>query len=133
MGFEPPRTGQKLDFSETAYEGLEVTMDAVSLGELLEIQDLADAIAQPGNARKLFHRFAGCLESWNVTRGGDPVPPDYEGVIAQDAGFILAIVESWQQGLAQAPPPLPGTSPSGGTSPEAALAAVSQSRSPQNL
>jgi hypothetical protein len=130
MGFEPPRSGQKLDFSETAYAGLEVTMDAVSLETLLDIQELAEAVDQPGNVRKLFRAFADCLESWNVTRAGEPVPATYEGVIKQDAGFVLALVESWQQGLAQAPPPLPGTSPSGGTSPEAQLAAASRSRNP---
>jgi hypothetical protein len=130
MGFEPPSSGQKLDFSATAYEGLEVTMDAVSLETLLDIQDLAEQIGEAGNARKLFRAFADCLESWNVTRAGEPVPATYEGVIAQDAGFVLALVAAWQQGLAQAPPPLPGTSSSGGTSPEASLAAASRSRSP---
>lgn len=40
-GFEAPSSGAKLDFSETAYAGLEVTMDAISIGDLLDIQDLA--------------------------------------------------------------------------------------------
>ena len=116
MGFEPPSSGQKLDFSETAYAGLEVTMDAVSLGDLLDIQDLAEATAAGAAARALFAKFASCLESWNVTKNGRPVAADLEGVLAQDAAFILAIVQSWQQGMAQAPPPLPGGSRSGGTS-----------------
>jgi hypothetical protein len=119
-GFEPPSSGQKLDFSETAYAGLEVTMDAVSLGDLLDIQDLAEATAAgtaPGAAvRKLFAKFAGCLESWNVTKHGRPVPATLAGVLAQDASFILAVVVAWQQAMAQAPPPLPGGSSSGGTS-----------------
>src|SRR5581483_10938953 len=99
-GFEPPSSGQKLDFSATAYAGLEVTMDAVSLGDLLDIQDLADAARAgdaPGDAtRRLIAKFAGCLESWNVTKDGKPVPADLEGVLSQDAAFILAIVQSWQ-------------------------------------
>ena len=119
-GFEPPSSGQKLDFSETAYAGLEVTMDAISLGDLLDIQDLADATLAGGSAgqaaRQLFVRFAAALESWNVTKGGEPVAPDLEGVLAQDAAFVTAIVQSWQQGMAQAPPPLPGGSRSGGSS-----------------
>lgn len=116
MGFEPPSSGQKLDFSDTAYAGLEVTMDAVSLGDLLDIQDLADEAAAGGTVRQLLVKFAKCLESWNVTKGGRPVPADYDGVLAQDAAFILAIVRAWQQGLFEAPPPLPGGSPSGGSS-----------------
>lgn len=119
-GFEPPSSGQKLDFSDTAYAGLEVTMDAVSLGDLLDIQDLADA-AQAGTApgaatRELLVKFAKCLESWNVTKAGEPVPADHDGVLAQDAAFILAVVQSWQQGLFEAPPPLPPGSGSGGSS-----------------
>ena len=116
MGFEPPSSGQKLDFSETAYAGLEVTMDAVSLGFLLDIQDLAEQAAAGMAVRQLFAMFADALESWNVTRNGEPVAPDLAGVLAQDAAFVSAIVQAWQQGLAQAPPPLPGGSHSGASS-----------------
>ena len=120
MGFEPPSSGQKLDFSETAYRGLEVTMDALSLGDLLDIQDLADA-AQGGDvagaaAREMVKRFADHLESWNVTRKGEPVPATLEGALSLDAVFVGAIVRAWTQGTAEAPPPLPGGSSSGGTS-----------------
>jgi hypothetical protein len=133
-GFEPPSSGQKLDFSETAYAGLEVTMDAVSLGDLLDIQDLADAAlagSSPGAAaRALFAKFAKCLESWNVTRLGEPVPATEEGVFSQDATFIGAVVKAWQQGLYEAPPPLPGASSSGGTSQgESTLGLAGSSRS----
>lgn len=129
-GFEPPSSGQKLDFSETAYAGLEVTMDAVSLGDLLDITDLAEAVSAGAAARELVARFAKCLESWNVTRKGRPVPATHEGVLSQDAAFVLAIVQAWQQGMAQAPPPLPGGSSSGGSSAEAStlgLGAASRS------
>lgn len=115
--FEPPSSGQKLDFTDTAYAGLEVTMDAISVGDLLDIADLAE---QPSShtVRELFKRFAKALESWNVTKKGVPVPATYEGVLTQDAAFVSAIVKAWQQGMAQAPPPLPGGSSSGGSSAE---------------
>ena len=123
-GFEPPGSGQKLDFSETAYAGLEVTMDAVTLGDLLDIQDLADAAAAGGTGaaaavREMIARFAKHLESWNVTVKDAPVPPTLEGALSLDAVFVGAIVRAWTQGTAEAPPPLPGGSPSGGTSAEA--------------
>lgn len=131
-GYEPPGSGQKLDFSETAYAGLEVTMDAISLGDLLDIQDLADTAAAGTGAaaREMIARFAKCLESWNVTRGGEPVPATLEGALSLDAVFVGAIVRAWTQGTAEAPPPLPGGSGSGGTSAEEpipGLAAASRS------
>jgi hypothetical protein len=136
-GFEPPSTGQKLDFSDTAYAGLEVTMDAVSLGDLLDIADLAEqaaAASSAGAARALFAAFAKALESWNVTKGGKPVPATLEGVLSQDAAFVTAVVQAWQQGMAQAPPPLPGGSPSGGSSAaESTLGLAGASRSPRNF
>ena len=132
-GFEPPGIGAKLDFSDTAYAGLEVTMDAVSLGDLLDIQDLADAgtVDAVGTAaREMVKRFADHLESWNVTRKGEPVPATLEGALSLDAVFIGAIIKAWTQGTAEAPPPLPGGSPSGGSSAEGStlgLAAASRS------
>ena len=117
-GFEPPSSGQKLDFSETAYAGLEVTMDAVSLGDLLDIQELAEQ-ATGAAAREMVARFAKCLESWNVTRKGKPVPPTLEGALSLDAVFIGDVVRAWTRGTAEAPPPLPGGSSSGGSSAEA--------------
>ena len=121
-GFEPPSSGQKLDFSDTAYAGLEVTMSDISLGDLLDVQDRADAAAGKGMsalAREMVKRFADHLESWNVTRKGEPVPATLEGALSLDAVFIGKIVRAWTQGAAEAPPPLPGGSPSGGSSAEA--------------
>lgn len=114
MGYEPPSTGLKLDFSDTPYAGLEVTMGAISLGQLLDIGDMAEA----GGTREMVTRFADVLESWNVTRKGEPVPADLDGVLSQDPDFVLAIVLAWQRNVTVAPPPLPGGSSSGGTSAE---------------
>ena len=114
-GFEPPGSGAKLDFSDTAYAGLEVTMDAVSLGDLLDIQGLAET-GTTAAVREMVARFAKSLESWNVTRKGEPVPATLEGALSLDAVFVGALVRAWAQGTAEAPPPLPGGSPSGGSS-----------------
>ena len=134
VGFEPPSSGQKLDFSETAYAGLEVTMGALSLGELLDIQDLADEAAAGRAVRQLLVKFAGCLESWNVTRDGKPVPATLEGVLSQNAVFVAAVVTAWARQMHEAPPPLPGGSPSGGSSAEeSTLGLAGVSRSPQSF
>jgi hypothetical protein len=114
MGYEPPSVGLKLDFSDTPYAGLEVTMGAISLGQLLEIEELTEQ----GGTRGLIERFADCLEAWNVTKAGQPVAADLAGVLSQDPEFVLAIVLAWQRNVASAPPPLPGGSGSGGNSEE---------------
>lgn len=125
-GFEPPGTGQKLDFSETAYAGLEVTMDAISLGGLLDIQEMAES-GTGAAAREMVARFADHLESWNVTRKGEPVPADMEGALSLDAVFMAEIVRAWTNGVAAAPPPLPGGSPSGGSSEAASTLGLAES------
>lgn len=129
MGYEPPSVGLKLDFSDTPYTGLEVTMGAISLGQLLEIEELTEQ----GGTRGLIERFADCLEAWNVTKGGEPVPASLDGVLSQDPEFILAIVLAWQRNIASAPPPLPPGSPSGGNSAEeSTLGLAGSSRSLQS-
>ena len=125
-GFEPPGSGAKLDFSDTAYAGLQVTMDAISLGDLLDIQGLAET-GTTAAVREMVARFAKSLESWNVTRNGEPVPATLEGALSLDAVFIGAIIKAWTQGTAEAPPPLPGASDSGTTSAEVSTAALASS------
>ena len=52
---------------------------------------MASVKGAPGAAaRQLFAKFAARLESWNVTKNGEPVPPTLEGVLAQDAAFVTA-------------------------------------------
>ena len=122
------------DDAKPDLEALKFELDAISLGDLLAIQEQAEDVSAGKGARKLFAMFADCLESWNVTRRGVPVPPTLEGVLQQDAAFILAVVTAWQQGMAQAPPPLPGGSPSGGSSAAASIPGLAESsRSPQSF
>ena len=132
MGYKPPKTVFKLDFSATEYAGLEVAVRAGSIGKLLGLQELADQDAlTAAEARQMFAGFAELLVSWNVEDDdGKPVPAAYEGVAAQEVDFIKAIITAYFETTAAAPPPLPGTSASGGNSPVAALAAASQSLSP---
>jgi hypothetical protein len=136
-GYEPERTLYKLDFSQTKHNGLQVTTASVTMGELLEFAGMADA-AEGGRDAKagqvLLERFASVLEDWNVTRGGEPVPATYEGLLSQEFGFVMFVISAWISEMAQAPPPLPGSSSSGGTS-EAVPppAVVSASRSLASL
>lgn len=127
-GFEVPETLIGLDFSDTPYKGLEVTVEAGSIGEYLDMDDLA---AQ-GENRQMLRRFAALLHSWNLTRKGVPVPATYEGLLTLEPAFSEMITVVWQKNVTSAPPPLQNGSASGASSPEAQLAAASRSLGPQN-
>jgi len=136
-GFEAPGTGTVLDFAGTQYEGLEVTVDAVSTGLMLDILEHYEAVAAEGvtmaQARPaiqaLFEGFSSVLESWNVTRKGEPVPATLEGIRSLDITFVMKVIEAWISGTTSAPPELGKGSSSGGTSLEAVTAAAALSSS----
>lgn len=136
MGYKPPTTGHKLDFTGTAYDGLEVTFDSVPLGKLLDITEQLQSVDQgdvPG-MRTLFSNVAGLMESWNVEDKDDnPVPCTVEGLMSQDMPFVIAVIETWVASTSSAPPPLPGTSPSGTASPEVVTAMGDLSQSLPSL
>src|ERR1700679_3254059 len=127
MGFEAPRTVYQMDFADTQYAGLEVAVRAPPVDELRSLMELIDGRDEAKGIRRLFAAFAEFLVSWNVERDGHPVPTTQDGLMGLEEPFVTAIILAWQRHLVQAPPPLPGTSASGGTSPEAALAAASKS------
>lgn len=145
-GFEAPGTGNALNFAGTKYEGLEVTVDSVPFGMLMAVMGdyeaatsgaLTSAQAMPLIDR-LIDRFGELLESWNVTRRGEPVPPTAEGLRSLDAAFVLEIMGAWLTGSVQADEELGKDSGSGGTSAAeleamAALSASLPSSSPQRL
>ena len=129
MGYKPKRTVYKLDFSETEYAGLEVAVRAGSIGDLLALQELADADAMTADeARRMFAGFAALLVSWNVEDEDDgPVPVSYKGVASQEPDFIKAIITAFYANVAGTPPPLPGASDSGATSAEVSTAGLAAS------
>ena len=133
MGFVPPTTGVKLTFEGSMYEGLEVTMDSVSTGTVLDIMEKFEAAknGDPAAMIVLLDGFAKALEAWNIEdrKTGDPVPATLDGLRTLDFTLAMAIIGAWIGSVTSAPPPLPGNSGSGGTSPEGpipALAALSQ-------
>lgn len=122
-GFEAPGTGVLLDFSGTDLAGLEVVIDSVSLGTLSDIWEAygtaregADATANMVALATLCTRFAACLESWNVTRRGVPVPADYDGLMSLDHQFALKMIGLWISRTTSAGDDLGKDSTSGETS-----------------
>lgn len=132
MGFVPPTTGVKLTFEGSMYEGLEVTMDSVSTGTVLDIMEQFEAAksGDPAAVLTLLAGFSTALEAWNIEdrKSGQPVPADLDGLRTLDFTLAMAIIGAWVGSVSSAPPPLPGSSPSGGPSPEvlAAMADLSQ-------
>jgi hypothetical protein len=134
MGYKPKRTLYKLDFSETEYAGLEVTTRSVSVKGLLAIAAAADEVDEVSPAEDkvmdLLGRFARVIVSWNVEDDdGQPLQPTVEVLLDQDFAFVMAIINAWIVAVSQAPPPLPGTSNSGATSPEASIPGLAEASS----
>lgn len=141
MGYKPHRTLYHLIFEDPDFEGLEVVTKRISVDGLLGFIEMFEEFQETDRAKLteaavvakltgIFARFVKVLVRWNVEDDdGQPVPPTVEGLQSLDIDFVMAVIESWITGMVQAPPPLPGTSPSGATSPEASLDLASQSAS----
>lgn len=142
MGYKPNRTMYKLDFSETELAGLEITARGSTVSGLMELAGLAGDLdgldtATAGDMkelmeklRKMFAPFARVLDSWNVEDDdGAPVPATLDGLLSQELPFVKEVIEAYVSELAAAPPPLPGSSGSGATSPEASLGLAGASSS----
>lgn len=92
--------------------GLEVVMRSLSVGELLDMADLADAYtngkATGEQSARLFVLFADRLVSWNIDGDDDkPVPGTAAGVRSLAADLFLQIFEGWFTAMNQAAQPAP--------------------------
>lgn len=115
MGYRPPRKIYKLDFAGTEYEGLEVSMRGVTVGEELEQESRRGT---PGFGRYIFDLMASLLVEWNVEDdNGEPVPATRDGVLTQDSTMVQSILEALQAAVSGVPDPLPQSLPSGEPSP----------------
>ncbi|MCI0690227.1 MAG: hypothetical protein L0Y54_23765 [Sporichthyaceae bacterium] len=135
MGYRRDTT-YRLKFADPEFHGLEVSVRAPSVGEVIDLTeragelsglmagDLAALAGQAGRARleAIFADFARYLVSWNLEDAqGRPVPPTLDGVLTQDAPFIFQIMKAWQEYVAGVPFPKGPSSNGGGQSPAASL------------
>lgn len=115
MGFVPKKKIYKITFEDGDLDGLEVRATSASLGQFMEITELADladagvATMSPDQVRKvgqLYESFAECLVSWNIeTEGGSPVPATVAGLHSQDFGLVNEILKEWMSAVAGASAP----------------------------
>ena len=109
-------------------DGLEVTAEGLSTGDLLDTMGLASQIPAGAEAKgladpamkaameSLMATLAGALESWNVEdRKGDPVPCTLAGIKSLKLGLVMDIITAWISAQTEPDPTSPPGSSGGGT------------------
>lgn len=122
-----------LKFDDAEREGIEVRASSTSLGNLVDLMDLAEmdrASVREEKERllKLFERFMGCVKSWNLdheVEGEDDVweetPLTVAGLMMHEPDFVLDLVFAWMDGVVGTPGPLARKSDGGEPSEEVSL------------
>lgn len=127
MGYTPPSTVYRLDFSGTELEGLEVRMTGGKLGDAFDAVDgaaglvgVTDENATIEDARLVLSQYeemAEHLVSWNVTtKQGVDVPATLAGLKTQETRHVNMIAAAWQRAQVDVPGPLPHGSTNGPSS-----------------
>jgi hypothetical protein len=100
--YKRTKTLYELAFEDEEMDGLVVVMKALSVDGLLKVSEMAAGIGdkdEPDLAQVdgMFKVFAKHLVSWNLEDDIGDVPPDYDGVVAQDLPFVLKIINAWME------------------------------------
>ena len=115
MGYRRQPTVYRLIFSE--YEGLEVMARSCSVEEMLKVTGLAAQMSSSPDDKQLtelFGFFAKRLVSWNLEdEDGKPVPATLKGLLGEEMGFILNIVQAWVRAITGVSSPLQNGSSNG--------------------
>jgi hypothetical protein len=109
---------------ESDYDGLEVNVTSMPVGELMDIAELQEKAGGDDleAITKLLEQFASHLKGWNLEEeDGNPVPATFEGLRGQDLEFVLALISHWTEAIASVAQDLGKGSKSGGTSVEERL------------
>lgn len=117
MGYVPPTKLLRLKFAGTDWDGLEVHLQPMPMGELMRLETI---FAKPGLAglSEAAAMLADNIAAWNVEEpDGTPVIPNLDGIKRQDKDMVMAVLRAWQDGVATVAAPLPEGSGSGETSP----------------
>lgn len=126
MGFEVESTVAKLVFPDGRYAGAEVfARCSLSIGEYFDFLAVRDSDADDeaggvrGYVEAMYRAFTPYLESWNLTKEGEPVPCDFDGLWSLDRELSRQIIRAWQRAIDEVPDPL--GQPSSGGRPSAEL------------
>lgn len=120
MGYTPKPKQYALKFRDAEFEGLEVIMGSMTVGEWEEMMapapDDRQERAKANDANLLL--FADRLISWNLETGGKPVPATLAGLKSLDRPFMTDLMTAWQLALLGVDPTSGSGSSDGETTPE---------------
>lgn len=116
MGYKVKPKQYKLKFRDAEFEGLEVIMGSMTVGEWDRM--IAPASADPAERATANDEnlalFADRIISWNLEDAkGKPVPVTLKAVKEQDRPFMTALVTAWQLAIVGVDPTSPQESPDG--------------------
>lgn len=140
MGYKVKPKQYRLKFRDAEFEGLEVVMGSMSVGEWERLMAPAPLTAAERAAESDWglQLFAERVISWNLEDdAGRPVPLTVAALKDLDRAFLNAVVSGWQLAIIGVDPTSSGASPGGEPPAETAdpltaetLAAMSASSSP---
>lgn len=100
MGFKREQKTYKLIFEDPSLDGLEVVAKGLSVGELLNVNEL-DRNKETETTKELLKIVAEHIISWNLEHeDGSAVKPSYEALVAQDFEFTTAVLAAWLSAVA---------------------------------
>ncbi|MGH7774463.1 MAG: hypothetical protein ACREQA_19745 [Candidatus Binatia bacterium] len=116
MGYVRKAPVVKLIFSGEEYEGLEIRMKSMPLGDFLDldsqVRDTGDDNSEA--FENVIKRVASKLISWNLVQEDQtPIPATFEGLLEQDLVFVRDILDAYRVSLFGVDTPLPSSSDSG--------------------
>lgn len=114
--FEEPAKTIRLIFDDPAYAGAEVVCNGqAEMGVYFELARLAESVTSE-DSEKALRRFAeAVLVEWNVSKGGQLLPANADGLMRLSPKFATLIVTSWLKAVAAVPAPLASESSAGST------------------
>jgi hypothetical protein len=123
MGYRHKPAIYRLQLHDEEFEGLEIVMRSIPLGELLGLMQIQDGLDSDNpdvrEVEQMIKLFAGKLIGWNLEdEEGTKIPANFTGVKTLDIGFFLTLVGAWVQAMSGVPKELGKGSQSGGTFPE---------------
>ena len=156
MGYRPQETHYEIDFP--AMPGLELTMRAASIGEMIEAGKMPLTLnAQREDQLKMFDVFSENLVGWNVEHPdrpirniqvdettwrdvrtckrcgmepGMPLPTTVDGLMCLDFGFFLKLMFGWMEGIMKVSVPKGMPLSNGNGSPEDLMTRLAEQASP---
>jgi hypothetical protein len=127
MGYRRTKKKYRLTFEDEDLAGLEVLMGSLSIAEFMELTEASTAAQAAGDTAGnavtgLLEKFAGSIVSWNLEdEDGSPVPATFDGVKAQELGFVMSVVMAWMDAVAAVDPTSRASANGTGTFPEVSL------------